>query len=35
MAVLTAWLERRRLLALAMGGFALANLLAALAPSYI
>ncbi len=34
MAVLTAGLERRRLLALAMGGFALANLLAALAPSY-
>jgi predicted MFS family arabinose efflux permease len=34
MAVLTAGLERRRLLAIAMGGFALANLLAALAPSY-
>jgi predicted MFS family arabinose efflux permease len=34
MAVLTAGLERRRLLAVAMGGFALANLLAALAPSY-
>src|SRR3981081_935011 len=34
MAVLTAGLERRRLLAVAMGGFTLANLLAALAPSY-
>jgi predicted MFS family arabinose efflux permease len=34
MAVLTAGLERRRLLAGAMGSFALANLLAALAPSY-
>lgn len=34
MAVLTAGLERRRLLAVAMGGFALGNLLAALAPSY-
>jgi predicted MFS family arabinose efflux permease len=34
MAVLTAGLERRRLLAAAMGGFALANLLAALAPGY-
>ena len=34
MAVLTARLERRRLLAVAMGGFALANLLAALAPGY-
>lgn len=34
MAVLSAGLERRRLLVLAMGGFALANLLAALAPSY-
>jgi predicted MFS family arabinose efflux permease len=34
MAVLTAGLERRRLLAIAMGGFALANLLAALAPNY-
>jgi predicted MFS family arabinose efflux permease len=34
MAVLTAGLERRRLLAVAMGGFALANLLAALAPGY-
>ncbi len=34
MAVLTAGLERRRLLAIAMGGFMLANLLAALAPSY-
>ena len=34
MAVLTAGLERRRLLAVAMGGFALANLLAALAPDY-
>src|SRR4030095_12677210 len=32
MAVLTAGLERRRLLAVATGGFALANLLAALAP---
>jgi predicted MFS family arabinose efflux permease len=34
MAVLTAGLERRRLLAVAMGGFTLANLLAALAPGY-
>jgi predicted MFS family arabinose efflux permease len=34
MAVLTAGLERRRLLAVAMGGFILANLLAALAPNY-
>jgi predicted MFS family arabinose efflux permease len=34
MAVLTARLERRRLLAAAMGGFVLANLLAALAPGY-
>ena len=34
MAVLTAGLERRRLLAVALGGFALANLLAALAPDY-
>jgi predicted MFS family arabinose efflux permease len=34
MAVLTAGLERRRLLAVAMGGFALSNLLAALAPGY-
>lgn len=34
MAVLTAELERRRLLAIAMGGFALANLLAALAQGY-
>jgi predicted MFS family arabinose efflux permease len=34
MAVLTAGLERRRLLAFAMGGFTLANLLAAVAPSY-
>jgi predicted MFS family arabinose efflux permease len=34
MAVLTAGLERRRLLALAMGGFTVANLLAALAPGY-
>jgi predicted MFS family arabinose efflux permease len=34
MAVLTAGLERRRLLAIAMGGFALGNLLAALAPGY-
>ena len=34
MAVLTAGLERRRLLAVAMGGFALGNLLAALAPDY-
>jgi predicted MFS family arabinose efflux permease len=34
MAVLTAGLERRRLLAIAMGGFMLANLLAALAPNY-
>jgi predicted MFS family arabinose efflux permease len=35
MAVLTAGLERRRLLALAMSGFVLANLLAALVPSYV
>jgi len=34
MAVLTATLERRRLLALAMAAFALANVLAAAAPSY-
>jgi predicted MFS family arabinose efflux permease len=34
MAVLTAGLERRRLLAVAIGGFALANLFAALAPGY-
>ncbi|MBX6375957.1 MAG: MFS transporter [Acetobacteraceae bacterium] len=34
MAVLTAGLERRRLLALAMGTFALSNLLASLAPNY-
>jgi predicted MFS family arabinose efflux permease len=34
MAVLTAGLERRRLLAAAMGGFALSNLLAAVAPGY-
>jgi predicted MFS family arabinose efflux permease len=34
MAVLTARLERRRLLAAAMGGFVLANLLAASAPGY-
>jgi hypothetical protein len=34
MAVLTAGLEQRRLLAVAMGGFTLANLLAALAPGY-
>jgi predicted MFS family arabinose efflux permease len=34
MAVLTAGLERRRLLAVAMAGFALGNLLAALAPGY-
>jgi predicted MFS family arabinose efflux permease len=34
LAVLTAGLERKRLLAVAMGGFALANLLAALAPGY-
>lgn len=33
MAVLTAGLERRRLLVVAMGGFALGNLLAALAPN--
>jgi predicted MFS family arabinose efflux permease len=33
-AMLTAGLERRRLLAMAMGSFALANLLAALAPGY-
>jgi predicted MFS family arabinose efflux permease len=35
MAVLTAKLERRRLLAIAMAGFAFANLLAALAPDYV
>jgi MFS family permease len=34
MAVLTARLERRRLLAIAMAGFSIANLLAALAPGY-
>ncbi|MCO6417406.1 MFS transporter [Siccirubricoccus sp. KC 17139] len=34
MAVLTAGLERRRVLAIAMGGFALGNLLAALAAGY-
>src|ERR1700760_2986072 len=34
MAVSTAGLERRRLLVVAMGGFALGNLLAALAPGY-
>ncbi|QIO32285.2 MFS transporter [Bradyrhizobium sp. 1(2017)] len=34
MAVLTAGLERRRLLAVAMAGFCIANLLAALAPGY-
>jgi predicted MFS family arabinose efflux permease len=34
MAVLTARLERRRMLSVAIGGFALGNLLAALAPSY-
>ena len=34
MAVLTAGLERRRLLAFAMAGFGIANLLAALAPGY-
>src|SRR6185503_3166628 len=34
MGVLTAGLERRCLLAIAMGGFAAANLLAALAPGY-
>jgi predicted MFS family arabinose efflux permease len=34
MAVLTAGLDRRRLLVVAMGGFALGNLLAALAPGY-
>ena len=34
MAVLTAGLERRGLLALAMAGFSLANLFAALAPNY-
>jgi predicted MFS family arabinose efflux permease len=34
MAVLTAGLERRRVLAVGMGGFALGNLLAGLAPSY-
>jgi len=33
-AVLTAGMERRRLLALAIAGFSIANLLAALAPSY-
>ncbi|MBR0735017.1 MFS transporter [Bradyrhizobium japonicum] len=33
-AMLTAGLERRRLLAIAMAGFSIANLLAALAPSY-
>jgi predicted MFS family arabinose efflux permease len=35
MAVLTAGLGRRRLLVVAMGGFALANLLAGLAPGYV
>ena len=35
MAVLTAGVERRNLLAFAMAGFSLANLLAALAPGYI
>lgn len=35
LAVLTAGLERKRLLAIAMGGFTLANLLAALAPGYV
>jgi predicted MFS family arabinose efflux permease len=35
LAVPTAGLERKRLLAIAMGGFALANLLAALAPGYV
>jgi MFS transporter, DHA1 family, inner membrane transport protein len=34
MAVLTAHLERRRLLAVAMAGFCIANLLAAVAPGY-
>jgi predicted MFS family arabinose efflux permease len=34
MAVLTAGLERRRILAIAMSGFILANLLAAMAPNY-
>jgi DHA1 family inner membrane transport protein len=34
MAVLTAGLERRRLLAIAMAGFSIANFLAALAPGY-
>jgi predicted MFS family arabinose efflux permease len=34
MAVLTAGLERRRLLAVAMAGFSIANLLAAVAPGY-
>src|SRR4030095_4360649 len=34
MAVLTAGLERRRVVTVAMGGFAVANLLAALAPGY-
>ncbi len=34
MAVLTAGMERRRLLAMAMGAFAAANLLAAVAPGY-
>jgi predicted MFS family arabinose efflux permease len=34
MAVLTAGLERRRLLAIAMGGFTLANVFAALTPGY-
>ena len=34
MAVLTSGLERRRLLAIAMGGFALANLIAGLVPGY-
>jgi DHA1 family inner membrane transport protein len=34
MAVLTARLERRRLLAIAMAGFSIANLLAAVAPGY-
>lgn len=33
--VLTAGLERKRLLALAMGGFAVANVAAALAPGYV
>src|SRR6478736_3458105 len=35
MAVLTAGLERRRLLALAMAGFGIANLLAAFSASYV